>query len=356
MLGLGSTLLLLALAQGPGQLPRPPRVGALRESALRPPAAERLLLVPWELLDRHTAVDGTLRLAVTVEAGPGGDPVVAGDRLWRAAGAPSWLPLEADRVRRIRHGAAASFRVLCDPAAGLLPGDDRSGSVCAELHLELPGSDAATASRLLGRVTLGPEADPIEDVEPWAAAVLDGRLGRGALGLSSRFQATLLWMLRPQDDWPRIGLDPTASRPTLRVETKLRRGAGFPLACWAERAVDAHGLDLAGALDDAMRAEGYSLSLDLHFLVPPDGAEPEEDRPEEWVDGFDPSTLLQGAGETVGELWAGAGVWNELRIRLREEDLARWSAGEVSSADLERAAEVSWNGTRLELPAAGSCR
>ncbi|MEZ5333203.1 MAG: hypothetical protein R2991_14430 [Thermoanaerobaculia bacterium] len=318
-------------------------------------APQRLLLVPWELLHERSSVEGELRLEVTVEVDAGGRTVVGGEAGWRTVGAPSWVPLEPGRVRRRRGGAVATFTVLCDPAAGLEPGRD-TGPECGELIVHLPGMDAARASTVLGEVTLGADGDPIEDLAPWAAEVLQGRLGRGALGLSPRLQATLLWMLRPERGWPRIALDPQAAEPTLRVDLKLRHAAGFPFPCWAQRTVDARALDLAGELDDAARAEGYALTLDLHLLVPPESLDEEPDEPGPSAGGFDVSGMLAGPAEALGGLWEGAGVWDELRVRLGAAELAAWADGRLSTAELEAASTVRWNGERLALPAPAACR
>jgi len=317
--------------------------------------ADPLLLVPWELLDERRGAGEELRLELTVAAGGADRLLVAGDPEWRRRGAPSWVAVRPLRVRRRGDGSVASLEVVCDPS--LAPPEERPpGSRCGRLTIDLPGLDAAAASRALARLTLGPEEDPLVDLAPHAAAILDGRLGEGALGLHPRLQAGLLWLLRPRDDWPRIALDTTAASPTLRVDLKLERPLEHPLPCWAARVVGARVLGLAGAVGEGLAEHGYALALDLRLLTPPE-PDPVADPPDAAPGvGFDAGSLLAGPSESLAGLGMGGRAWDELRVRLGAAGLAAWSDGELSPAALRGALEVSWNGTPLPLPPAEACR
>jgi len=257
-------------------------------------------------------------------------------------------------VRRRGDGSVASLEVVCEPS--LAPPEERPpGSRCGRLTIDLPGLDAAAASRALARLTLGPEEDPLADLAPHAAAILGGRLGEGVLGLDPRLQAGLLWLLRPRDDWPRIALDTTAASPTLRVDLKLERPLEHPLPCWAARVVGARVLGLAGAVGEGLAEHGYALALDLRLLTPPE-PDPVAAPPDPPLGGgFDAGSLLAGPSESLAGLWMGGHPWDELRVRLEAADLAAWSDGELSPAAPRGLLAVSWNGTPLPLPPAESC-
>lgn len=316
-------------------------------------ADELLLLVPWELLAESRTPGGEVKLETSVRLEGAGRISVAGEAGWRDRGAPSWLPVLPLRVRRQDDGSVATFDVICEPDAGQVDVD--SDGDCGRLRIRLPGLDAAAASRVLARLTLTPGEDPVADVEPHVAAILEGRLGRGPLGLAPRFQAWLLWLLRPREGWPRIALDTTTAEPTLRVDLKLAEAADYPRTCWAERLIGTRMLPLLDALGGAAAEHGYALAVDLHLLVPPaQGSSSERERrrrrpPPDSLAFPDPGD------DFLGGLWSGGPVWDELRLRLDAETLGRWSEGGLAAGPLRRSLVLSWNGEPLRPPAPGLC-